>query len=140
WLSGTASSIASWARSTINNIVSWAQEAWNTIKSLASAVGQEVSGWFGATKTAISNTYQGMAKWVSNNRDWLVPVTAGVLVVGTAALTLGTGGAAAPALAAALVAAPVMIGANENMQQPTAAYATGGIVDFEHVARVGEGG
>lgn len=137
FLSGTASNTVSWANSVTSSIVSWASNAWSTIKNLASAVGAEVSGWFSAADKAISNTYSGMSNWVSNNKEWLVPVAAGAIVVGAAAATAMTGGAAAPALAAALVAAPVSIAA-ARPSIPAANYEIGGIVSREQLAYVAE--
>lgn len=118
FLSGTASNVAGWATGLIGTIVGWATSAWNVIKSLASAVGKELGSWTGATANAISNTYQGMSSWASDNKSWLVPVGVAAVVTGLAIATIATGGAAAPAFLA---------------------LETGGIVDKDQMVRIGEG-
>lgn len=138
WLKGTASGVYSWAQSTIGTIVSWAQSAWSAISSLAAAVGQTLGFWSASVSNSVTSAYNGMADFAENYKSEIVAALAVTAVVGAGVATVMTGGMAAPALAAALVAAPIAIGSTSNFGG-IAQYATGGIIDTDQIARIGEG-
>lgn len=138
WVRGTGGGLARWASSAASSIASFARSAWNSISRLASAIGERVGGAFSTVGTYIANTAASIGSWAYRNANWLLPTAAVVAVGGSAIATALTGGAAAPALVASLALAPVAFSAAKDFKGP--AYATGGIVDYDHIARVGEGG
>ena len=121
WLSGTASGVSRWAKNTINTIVSWAQSAWQALKNLARSVGETIGAWSGNVASSVQSAVAGIGEWVSQNKNWLIPVTVGAIIVGGALAVAMSSGAAAPALA------------------PLLALKTGGIVDKEQIVRISEG-
>jgi tape measure domain-containing protein len=133
WLNGTSSGIYSWARSALSAINSFAKSAWESIKKLGQSIGEAMGGSFKGVSTTISKISASMGGFAARNANWIVPSVAAAAVLGAGVATVATGGAAAPALMAAMVAAPVAI-------KSMPGYETGTIVDYEHIARVGEGG
>lgn len=120
WLKGTSQAFTDWINGLLDGLVSWAKQAWNVLTELASLVGQQIGRGFNVVAEKVTNTVRDIGNWVSDNKDWLIPVGVGALVVGGAIATIMTGGAAAP-----LMAAPL-------------ALEKGGIVDKEQLVRISE--
>lgn len=136
---GTASGAYSWAKNILGTIVGWAKSAWDTISGIAKAVGSSIGVWSGEAADNMQAAWSGMGSWVSDHKQELKigAVVTGILGAGVA--TVLTGGAAAPALAAALVAAPVTLGGSDSGAAKVKQYATGGIVSQDQIARIAEG-
>lgn len=133
WISATNNGLYNWANSALSAVTNFAKQAWNSIKKLGDAIGEKLGGAFGGVSASIGRISAGIGGFAKQNANWLVPAVAGAAVLGAGIATVATGGAAAPALAAALVATPIAI-------KSMPGYETGSIVDYEHMAMVGEGG
>lgn len=124
WIKGTSKGVYGWAKNVLGNLGTWAQGAWQTIKNLAKSVGDTLGGMFSKANESLNATTASIGAWVSDNKGWIIPVAIAAVATGAIALTVASGGTAAPALAplAAL-----------------AGLATGGIVTQEQIVRIGEG-